>query len=306
MGIDTQAWRQRIGSFSQSVPSRHGTVHLSGLACYSRVAPRLACIIAVLLAVSGIEPNPGPGPGPGAVKLEDIARRLDDVFNELRDLRASLSTKIDDCVHELRTCEARVTAQAARLDAVEKTLADNAAQLAALHTSTANQAIAITTAPPTPMAASSISVTMGDIMRELNMRASKKANIILSGVKASLQADTEIVTNLLHDELGITTTVTRCIRLGKTPAAADKPRLLLATLSSDSDATAAIRSARNLRNSSNDYVRGSVYINADLTPEQRKLDSSLRAELKRRRSAGEPDLVIRNGRVQSKHSSGNT
>jgi hypothetical protein len=43
-----------------------------------------------------------------------------------------------------------------------------------------------------------------------------------------------------------------------------------------------------------------VYVNADLTPEQRKLDYNLRTELKHRRSVGERNLIIRNGKLVTK------
>ena len=96
------------------------------------------------------------------------------------------------------------------------------------------------------------------------------------------------MTSLLPDELGITTTVTTCKGLGKPTVATTGPlRVLLATLSSDADASAAIRAALKLRKSTNDQVRDNVFLNADLTPEQRKHDYELRTELKRRRAAGE-------------------
>ena len=56
-----------------------------------------------------------------------------------------------------------------------------------------------------------------------------------------------------------------------------------------------------MRSSADAHVRDNVYINADLKPEQRKLDYNLRCELKRRRAAGELNLVIRNGAVQIKN-----
>ena len=55
-----------------------------------------------------------------------------------------------------------------------------------------------------------------------------------------------------------------------------------------------------LRNSVYAQVRGHVYLNADQTPDQRKADYDMRAELKRRRTAGEVDMVIRNGQLFTK------
>ena len=144
---------------------------------------------------------------------------------------------------------------------------------------------------------------MSDVVRELDLRASKKANIVLSGVRPSPPlSDNAVVNNLLHTELGINATVVRCSRLGKPSANPNRPQLLLATLSSDADSRAAIRSATKLRSSTDAHVRDHVYLNADLTMEQRKLDYELRTELKLRRAAGEQDLVIRVGKLHTKHS----
>ena len=99
----------------------------------------------------------------------------------------------------------------------------------------------------------------------------KKANI-LSGIQSLPPlTDAAITIGLLNDELGIGATVVRCPRLGK-PSANNQPHTLLATLLSDSDASTAICSARKLSSSTNVYVHYHVYLNADLTPEQRKLD----------------------------------
>ena len=49
-----------------------------------------------------------------------------------------------------------------------------------------------------------------------------------------------------------------------------------------------------------------VYVNPDMTKQQRHKDFQLRQELKRRREEGENDLIIRNGVIIQKESaSGN-
>jgi hypothetical protein len=135
MGIGLVAWRCAIGSFSHFGPYFGCVLHLSGFAHSSRVTPRLACIIAVLLAVGGVELNPGP------TKLEDIAHRIDDLFTELRDTRASLALKIDDSVRDittkLRSCEDLLTATVERVVAVETAHTAMATELATLRASVA-------------------------------------------------------------------------------------------------------------------------------------------------------------------------
>ena len=78
--------------------------------------------------------------------------------------------------------------------------------------------------------------------------------------------------------------------------------ILIATLASEMDAWAAVRSATLLRKSTSPEVRNNVFLNADLTKEQRSTEFKLRAELKWRRLLGELNLVIRDGRVKAKPS----
>ena len=144
-------------------------------------------------------------------------------------------------------------------------------------------------------------LVVNDVVRELDMRASKKANIVLSGPRSSsTMSDSTAVHDLLRNELRLNATVVCCIRLGKPSADINRSQRLLVTLSSDADARTAVRLAKNLRNSRDAHTRDHVYLNADLTPEQGKLDYDLRSEFKRRSAAGEQDLIIRNGRLHTK------
>ena len=59
-------------------------------------------------------------------------------------------------------------------------------------------------------------LTVNDVAHELKLRTSKETNIIISGISPSTSvSDTELVTNLLVDELNVTTMNTHCLRLGK-------------------------------------------------------------------------------------------
>ena len=73
----------------------------------------------MLLLIGGVKKNPGP-----ASKTDDLARRMDDLFQELRDTRVALSTKIDDSMRDLATkliaCEQQLTAHNDRLTAIER------------------------------------------------------------------------------------------------------------------------------------------------------------------------------------------
>ena len=102
---------------------------------------------------------------------------------------------------------------------------------------------------------------------------------------------------LIHDQMHMDVNVICSARLGKPGI---KPQLLLVTLADEKQASAILRVAKNLRDSTDAYVHGHIFINADLTQLQRTEWFNARAELKRRRAAGETNLVIRNGSVIKK------
>jgi hypothetical protein len=129
----------------------------------------------------------------------------------------------------LKTCEDLVASYGARLGDVERAQHTMEAQIATLQVSLS--------APraPAPAAAPAVTATsLSDVILELDLRVSKKTNIVLSGVlSAPPVSDATLATNLLRDELGINATVTRCVRLGKPSADINRPCRLFVTLSSD-------------------------------------------------------------------------
>ena len=231
--------------------------------------PRSACILAMLLAIGGVELNPG------SVKLEDIAARIDNLFTELRDSRASLSLKINDSVRDLttklRACKDLVTSTVERLwVAMENSHTAMAVDLATLKaTLNAVSTGATAASPASALSSPTPPLVVNDVVGELDMHAFKKATIVLSGLRSlSTTSNSTSVHDLLRDELRINATVVRYIHLGKPSVDINRPQRLLVTLSSDADARTAVRLAENLRNSRDAHTRDHVYLNADLTPEQ--------------------------------------
>ena len=137
----------------------------------------------------------------------------------------------------------------------------------------------------------------------MDLRASKKAKIVLSGVnRLPPLTDARIVTNLLRNKYSIDATVIRCTCFRKLSTNVNRPSLQLVTLSSGNDARAAIRTAKKLRTSTDDYVRDHVFFNTKLILDQRKQDYDLRMEFKKTPYCGENSIwyVIRNRKMHTK------
>ena len=102
----------------------------------------------------------------------------------------------------------------------------------------------------------------------------------------------------MRDELNINANITQCTRLGKLTAG--RTQLLQVSLDSETTARNVIRSAKSLRDSPVKSISDMVYINSDLTKDQRAAQFQLRAELKRRRASGEINLIIKNNHIVTK------
>ena len=87
----------------------------------------------------------------------------------------------------------------------------------------------------------------------------------------------------------------KCVRLGKPKN--DKPRPLLVTVADNAIRRQILRNAKHLCHS-NTYKR--VFISPDLTLQEREANKQLRQELRRRKDAGESNLIIKNGKIVSK------
>ena len=116
MGISIDAWRQRIGAFSQHRGCYCGVLW-HAVYC-AQITHRFVYVIAVLLIVAGVEVNPGP-------PKEDMNLRLEQLFNEARDTKTALLTKIDDSARQLairlQNCEDLIMQYFIRLSHIERT-----------------------------------------------------------------------------------------------------------------------------------------------------------------------------------------
>ena len=112
-----------------------------------------------------------------------------------------------------------------------------------------------------------------------------------------IDADIEDIENIIQDELGIGLSPRNGIydarRLGTRKT--DKPRSVKIVFDNIDTKRDVLRCAKHLRRSS-DPIAKKLYINPDLTKEQRAADKLLREEMWKRRNQNE-NVVIRQGKL---------
>ena len=143
-----------------------------------------------------------------------------------------------------------------------------------------------------------------DIVDEYLDCERRKPNLIIYGIPESSGStpderklnDKTYFTDLVHSEFKLDNIeITKFVRLGK--QIEGKIRPLLVTLMDSYVRGHLLRNAKTLRNSSSHQ---NVYISPDLTPKEREINKLLREQLRRRKEAGESDLIIRRGKIVSK------
>ena len=215
MGICIEVWRQRIrNSFIGNHIYKSCSLPSSRLAGFGGSRVRLACIICIFLLMAGIEANPGPP----KQNMSDLARRMDDILAELKDTRTALSVKIDNSVKDLsiklQLWEQQLVIQTTRLDNADIQRATMQAEIESLKAKVLNLQSSTTPTLAVAVPATSLTqpLTVNDVAHELKLRTSKESNVIISGISSSTSVfDAQLVTNLLADELNVTTMVTHCL-----------------------------------------------------------------------------------------------
>lgn len=137
---------------------------------------------------------------------------------------------------------------------------------------------------------------------EYREREQRKLNLIFHKVPESTDSDPSSrgeqdlqFIHTLANELGVNhLEITNTIRLGQPRESG--ARLLKVTVSNLQSKRQLLSKAKNLRQAKSDQLC-KVYITPDLSPQERLYQKNLRAELHRRRTAGEQNLVIRRGQI---------
>lgn len=120
------------------------------------------------------------------------------------------------------------------------------------------------------------------VYRDLQEHDKRARNIVLSGMKAAAddQQDSHLASDLLEAEFGFKPTIEKCRRLGKKQPLRIQPLLL--TLSTAKEASYYVTEAKRLRQSDNEHIRRSVYINRDVTKAEAQAAYISRCERRQR------------------------
>ena len=97
---------------------------------------------------------------------------------------------------------------------------------------------------------------------------------------------------LLREELNLNVHILKSFRMGKFTEG--KSRLLIVTLDSEETKWEVVRLAPQLRGTD---TRHNIYINPDMTKQEREEGKKLRKELAERRAKGEHNLITRRGKI---------
>ena len=166
------------------------------------------CVIALLLLISGVEPNPGP------VKNEDIARRMDDLTTKYEDIvrhmdvlmqelvvsRTALEKKIDsvfnDVITRVHMCEQQMATFETRFTTIEATLVTTSTDVNVLKSDALSwPTLHSSTSEPVPSTAAMTS-NINNLIQEVNLRNDKKRTVVIQGLPQTGLPDVDVVRSI--------------------------------------------------------------------------------------------------------------
>ena len=109
------------------------------------------------------------------------------------------------------------------------------------------------------------SVFLTAVHSDLQDKERRRRNVIISGVQANPN-DKLYVENFFSNELGLQPDIITTRRIGRSIKGRLQP--ICVTLRDTKQASNILEYARDLRKSNDPYIRGTVFVNADLTPEE--------------------------------------
>ena len=96
-------------------------------------------------------------------------------------------------------------------------------------------------------------------------------------------------TDIINNDLNMNLRVNKAFRVGK--RSEDRPRLLVMTMDSEAMKWDLLKHSTALRNS-NDEVAANIFVNPDLTAEEREIQWKLRQECRDRKANGERVKIV--------------
>ena len=154
-------------------------------------------------------------------------------------------------------------------------------------------------------ASESLASTIVSTMNEEKERERRRLNLIIHNAPESTAdvpesrktEDIERATDIFNVYLGAKATVTKALRLGRKTESANKPRLMKVTVDTLESKVYILRNCTKLRSADQSSYYSNIFITPDLTQQEHEDGKKLRDELKRRRQNGEPNLIIKKGRI---------
>jgi len=129
---------------------------------------------------------------------------------------------------------------------------------------------ATVTQPSVTKSAPVYKAVLSAVYSELSERTRRSRNMVITGLPTVHgTVDKDLFTDLCMAEFGVNPNIAACRRLGRVRDDG-RARPLLVTMDTATSATNLLAFGRQLRQSSNDHTRHSVYFNADMTKEEAK------------------------------------
>ena len=132
----------------------------------------------------------------------------------------------------------------------------------------------------------------------------RKSNVVVTGLPETdeVDSDRDLFVNFCSEHLSIKPHVSECARLGKNIT--DQPRRLLIKLTNEQSAEELLKDARKLR-SSPDAFANTVFLNPDLSPQQRQLAFEARCRRRQKKRTSEQKKVSVTTEIEVLHASPN-
>ena len=150
---------------------------------------------------------------------------------------------------------------------------------------TAKTYASVSAGRPVPLSSALKQAVVSAVYGDLNDKNRRSRNFVVSGLPVDGD-DKAAVEKILADDFDQNYTVLKCRRLGRPQN--DKLQPLLVTMEHDTHATYVTCNARRLRQSANETVRKSVFINPDLTRAEAFTAYQSRCERRRREAKRQP------------------